>query len=383
MHALVDKAELDKALTLAAQVVRNSPMPIVKNLLFKTTAEGLAITGTDLDATIRVLVPCDCLESGACTVPAKTVAAMVAKLPGGTVTIDSAEPGRVLFKYGAKGKFDLPSLPAEEFPTMEEFNHDCRVDPKVLAEMIQATVFCTATKDESRAAMKGLRILSNGGLLEIAGTDGHRMVFAAQTSEGCPDFRILAPKENLQHLAKMLRGETNPVMAYFSHNHVSFCVGPVTFAFRLLENEFPNLERVRPKNSDFTRLAVVSLDMFGGAVGRMLIVAEEKQSPNLLIFEFSKEDSTLTVSANTPDVGTGTEALALESLEGDSLKVAFNGAFLNEFLRGVDSELLEIALQSDNKSARIRPYPPTDSSMSLEYVQMPVRLREVDEEVAL
>ncbi|TXH16069.1 MAG: DNA polymerase III subunit beta [Hyphomicrobiaceae bacterium] len=379
VHALVDKAELDKALTLAAQVVRHtSPLPILKNLLLRASADGLRITGTNLDATIHVEVPCDCLESGSCTVPAKTLVAMVAKLPGGTVGIDSAEPGRVLFKYGAKGKFELPALPSEEFPNLDQFEHDSLIDSKVLAEMIQATAFCTAGKDTSRAAMKGLRIRANGGLLEFAGTDGHRMIFAAQVSERCPDFKLVAPRDELSQLAKLIRAEQDPVSAYFSENRVSFRSGPVSFSFQLIEEGFPNVEGVRPKENAFTRSAVVSLDMFTGAVARMLVVADEKQSPNLLVFEFSKEDLTVTVSANTPDVGTGTESMALESMDGDSIRIAFNGGFMTDFLRGVHSDQLEISMQSDDRSARFRPFPLDPAGLTLEYVQMPVRLREVE-----
>lgn len=382
MHALVDKAELDKALTVAAQVVRtNSPLNILKNLLLTTTADGLRISATNLDSSMHVEVPCDCLESGSCTVPAKTLCSLVSKLPGGTVTIDSAEPGHVQFRYGSKGKFDLPSLPPEEFPKMEDFEHALQIDAKVLAEMISATAFCTASGDTSRAAMKGLRIHANGGYLEFAGTDGSRMIFAAKHSEGCPDVRMVAPKEELQRLAKIIKGESEPVLAHFSERDVSFKAGPVTFSFRLIEHVFPNVDNVRPKPDAFHRSAVVSLDLFTGAIGRILVVAEEKQQPNLLILDFSKIDQAVTVSANTPDVGTGTDTLCLESYDGDDFKIAFNGVFLADFLRGVHTEFVEVATRESDKSARIRPWPLDEGGLSLEYVVMPVKLHEVVEVV--
>ncbi|MFN8613257.1 MAG: hypothetical protein U0931_37310, partial [Vulcanimicrobiota bacterium] len=126
----------------------------------------------------------------------------------------------------------------------------------------------------------------------------------------------------------------------------------------------------------FQRFARIGRESLLGAIQRMLVVAQEKQSPNLIVMDVNEES--LTLSANTPDVGVAQEEVAVV-YEGDPLKIAFNGKYVVDALSVLDCEEVEFDLQDDTRSGVIRPFGQTD----YKYVVMPVRLREVVEEAAV
>ena len=118
----------------------------------------------------------------------------------------------------------------------------------------------------------------------------------------------------------------------------------------------------------------IGRDDFVQALKRMLVVAQEKRSPNLIRLRFS--DDTLGLSANTPDLGSGEEKLPV-IFEGDPLTIGFNGKYLVDGLAVLDTEEIQFDLQEETKSAVIRPLADT----TYDYVVMPVKLRDVAEDL--
>lgn len=116
-----------------------------------------------------------------------------------------------------------------------------------------------------------------------------------------------------------------------------------------------------------------AVDELGSAdAARWLEVAQEKQSPNLIVFDFSPEK--LTLSANTPDVGLGTEEIPCV-YEGRDLRIAFNGKYVLNALQGLACEEVQLDLQDDTRSAMVREY----GESNFLHVLMPVRLQHVQE----
>ena len=109
----------------------------------------------------------------------------------------------------------------------------------------------------------------------------------------------------------------------------------------------------------------------------MLVLAQEKQSPNLVVLDLS--EGQMAISANTPDVGLGQEEISAV-LDGEPLRIAFNGKYIADALTILEAEEVRIDFQDDSKSAVLSHY----GEEGYSYVLMPVRLREaVNEESAI
>jgi DNA polymerase III subunit beta len=93
---------------------------------------------------------------------------------------------------------------------------------------------------------------------------------------------------------------------------------------------------------------------------------------------FDIEPELLKISAHTPDLGIGHEEVNIV-LEGDPLKIAFNGRYIVDVLSTLDCEEIVLNFQDDSRSAQLS----ISDSLDFRYVLMPVKLREsVQEEVA-
>jgi DNA polymerase-3 subunit beta len=87
------------------------------------------------------------------------------------------------------------------------------------------------------------------------------------------------------------------------------------------------------------------------------------------------EPDRLTLSANTPDLGSAREEIPA-LLEGEPLTIAFNGKFILDSLSVMDADEVQLDLQDESHSAVLRPL----QDSSFDYVCMPVRLREFSTE---
>ena len=81
------------------------------------------------------------------------------------------------------------------------------------------------------------------------------------------------------------------------------------------------------------------------------------------------EDQTLSLAANTQDVGDASEDLMVKA-EGEDTEIAFNHAFLLDGLNSVTAETMRIELQSALKPGLIK----TSGDEDFIYLLMPVRL---------
>src|SRR5262249_56594969 len=100
--------------TALSSVPAKSTLTILQSLLLEVQDGGLRITGTDLDVTTSVTVPCEGKSAGRVAVQARHFSDAVRKLPKGSVRVVDDEGGLTVH-YG-KGKSQVPRLDDQDFP---------------------------------------------------------------------------------------------------------------------------------------------------------------------------------------------------------------------------------------------------------------------------
>jgi DNA polymerase-3 subunit beta len=372
-----EKNHLAQALQVAGRAINpRSPLPILNHVLFQVQGDRLRCTATDLDFGVVMEVPASSVDSGSVACPARLLGEIVAKLPGAPIRIRATSEGRLSVLCG-RSKFEISTLPAEEFPGVPVASDTSQisVSQKALKTALRRVIFAVASSEESRAVMTGVLTHIEGNRLTLVSTDGRRMAYhevEIDNSEGISSHAVI-PGRALAELSRLLSDQDEAV--YFSLGKGQFycTVGEVSMHSRLLEGVFPDYQRVMP--TTFQRHLRIGREVLLSAIQRMLIVAQEKQSPNLLVMELESEVAVL--SANTPDLGLAREELGAV-YEGEPLKIAFNGKYLADALSVLDCEEVDLDLQDDARSGVLRPCESSD----YKYVVMPVRLREPIEEVA-
>ena len=379
MEITCEKNIFAQALGTAARAINpRSPLPILSHILMQAEGGRLRLSATDLDLGVVIEIATDITESGAVACPARLLGEIVGKLPGAPIRLRSHHDGRIDLHCG-RSRFEIATLPAEEFPSLpkEQDGTRVRLPQKTLKTMIRRVNLATATADESsRAVMTGVLLQLSQGDLTMVATDGRRMAYhhCNLPEQAQEEFQVIVPGRAMQEIMRLLNDSEEAVELTLAEGQLHCRVAEVSLHCRLLEGTFPDYRRVLPK--EFQRTLRIGREAFLGALQRMLVLALEKQSPNLVVLELS--EGQLVLSANTPDVGLGQEEIAVV-LDGAPLKIAFNGKYIADALSILDSEEVQLDFQDDTKSAVLS----TFGESNYKYVLMPVRLREaVTDEVA-
>ena len=373
MKLSIERQALLKALAHAQNVVeRRTTIPILANVLLEARDGGLGLTATDMDLSIRERSVAEVLRPGATTVAAHTLYDIVRKLPDGSVVaMERAEDGTELTVQAGRITFELPVLPPEDFPAMckEDFGHRFSLPAKALIRLIDKTAFAIST-EETRYYLNGIYLhatkTNDLDVLRAVATDGHRL---ARVEMPLPDGAagmpgVIVPRKTVNELRKLIDDAGDTVRVALSETRIRFTVDALEVTSKLIDGTFPDYQRVIPANNDKTM--DVDCTAFAQAVDRVSTISSEKSRG----VKLSMANSTLTLSATSPDNGTAVEELEVQFGQKDVLEIGFNSRYL-----------LDIAQQIEGSDARFTmadaasPTIVQDSSdSSALYVLMPMRV---------
>src|SRR5690606_30734950 len=156
-------------------VERRQTLPVLAHLLVNVEGGRLAMTGTDLEVEMIARSEVEDGQDGEITIPARKLFEIVRALPDGSRVTLAQSGDRVTLTAG-RSRFTLTTLPANEFPSIEnlELVERVRVGEAALKELIERTAFAMAQQD--------VRFYLNGLLFDLAeerlrcvATDGHRL----------------------------------------------------------------------------------------------------------------------------------------------------------------------------------------------------------------
>ena len=151
---IVLKATQDKFLgvlqSVAGIVERRHTLPILANVLIRKTGGQLQLTTSDLEIQIRTSAELGGDEGDfTTTVGARKLIDVLRSMPSDqTVSLESVQNKLVL--KGGKSRFTLQTLPAEDFPLVQEadsFGPVFSVPQKVLKELLSQVSFAMAVHD--------------------------------------------------------------------------------------------------------------------------------------------------------------------------------------------------------------------------------------------
>jgi DNA polymerase-3 subunit beta len=129
-------------------VERRQTLPVLANLLVQVQEGQLSLTGTDLEVEMVARTAVDDAQDGETTIPARKLFEIVRALPDGSKVTVSQTGDKVTVQAG-RSRFTLATLPANDFPSVDEVEATERVNvPEAgLKELIERTAFAMAQQD--------------------------------------------------------------------------------------------------------------------------------------------------------------------------------------------------------------------------------------------
>src|SRR5437899_8179404 len=116
MRLTCDSADLAAALAVVMRAAASrTSLPVLGMVLLETADDGLRLTATNLELTIRRTVPAAVAEEGAVAVPGRLLADFTGALPREELRL-ALEPGARLVVRSDSFSTEVNGVPGEEFP---------------------------------------------------------------------------------------------------------------------------------------------------------------------------------------------------------------------------------------------------------------------------
>ncbi|KAB0546882.1 DNA polymerase III subunit beta [Pseudomonas argentinensis] len=367
MHFTIQREALLKPLQLVAGVVeRRQTLPVLSNVLLVVEGQQLSLTGTDLEVELvgRVALE-DAAEPGEITVPARKLMDICKSLPADALIDIRVDEQKLLVKAG-RSRFTLSTLPANDFPTVEEGPGSLTFSlvQSKLRRLIERTSFAMAQQDV-RYYLNGMLLEVQTGILRAVATDGHRLAMCSMEAaiEQDGKHQVIVPRKGILELARLLTEQDGEVSIVLGQHHIRATTGEFTFTSKLVDGKFPDYERVLPRGGD--KLVVADRQGLREAFSRTAILSNEKYRG----IRLQLAAGLLKIQANNPEQEEAEEEIAVE-YNGASLEIGFNVSYLLDVLGVMTTEQVRLILSDSNSSALVQEADNDDSA----YVVMPMRL---------
>ena len=255
-------------------VERRQTMPILSNILVVARDGQVSITATDLEVELVAQADVDTQSGGEITVSGRKLLDICRALPDGS-EIDIAVSGEKLTVKSGRSRFNLATLPAAEFPVVEDIKSSqvVTVSQASLGRLIEKTHFSMAQQDV-RYYLNGMLLETGEGHLRAVATDGHRLALCQAAVEGSTESQqVIVPRKGVLELQRLLSGE-GELNIELGANHIRIQLDGIRFTSKLIDGRFPEYERVIPKESSNELKA--DRGAFRGALQRTAILSNEK-----------------------------------------------------------------------------------------------------------
>lgn len=318
--------------------------------LFLTASNGnisieLEIPSADKDAELIIQ------EEGGLVLPARFFNSIVNKLPQQEVVVEQMSNQQVAISSGS-ALFHLNSHSANDYPQLPKVSQESILEIPVhlLEELISETTFA-ASKQETRPILTGVHFVLKDGIFKAVATDSHRLsqrILPMDTKD--TEFDIVLPAKSLTELSKTFRNKDEFITISMTDNQALFKTERISFYTRLLEGNYPDTDRLIPK--EFITSAVFDSHYLNAAIARASLLAE-KATSNIVKMQITAQR--IVLSSQSPEIGYVEEELECREVTGEDLTISFNPMYVQQALQAFKGEEVKIQFISPVRPFTITP----------------------------
>ena len=367
---IVLKAPQDQLLgalqAVAGIVERRHTLPILANVLLRKNGPRIEFTTSDLEIQVRTAAELGGdAGSFSSTVGARKLIDILRTLPPDQVVSLSSAQNKLTLS-GGKSRFTLQTLPADDFPLVNEavdFGPAFSVPQKTLKGLINQVHFAMAVHD-IRYYLNGILFVAEGKSLTLVATDGHRLALAQATLDAeIPKQEVILPRKTVLELQRLLKDDDSPIEMRFAANQAKFVFAGLEFVTKLVEGKFPDYNRVIPKAMK-NALTLGRAPLLASLQRAAILTSEKFKAVRVNV-----EPGTLRLSASNAEQEEAKEELEVD-YNGDVIEIGFNVTYLIDALANGNAEMVRLELQ-DSSSSALFTFP---DQPGFKYVVMPMRI---------
>jgi len=363
----IEKEILLKPLqTVIGIVERKQSSPILSNVLIEKTGNNINFTATDIGIQITTNI-----EDSNQTTPDASITVGAKKLQeilrvvsdGSKVTLDIIE-NRLQIKVN-KSKFNLQTLPPEDFPIISEQLEDAEIveiEQNIFKNLLGMVQYSMAQQD-IRYYLNGVLLVIDGMTLKLIATDGHRLAFISfELDKEYNKREVILPRKTVHELSKLMHDTEDKIVFELAQNQVRFKFSDIQLTSKVIDGKFPDYQRVVP---DYCNHLTLDRIVILQALQRSAILSNEKFRGVRFVLT---EKNLRIISTNSE------QEEAQEDMEIDyhevALDIGFNVNYLIEGLSNMTSEKVIFSFGDANSSILIT----IPDNNKFKYVVMPMKI---------
>lgn len=304
----IDREHMLRAALVASSAQTGKDMiPILGNMLVEASGDQLALTGTDMDVAVRLVVPARCEGAIETTVAAKRLAALVGSSDDECeIVLSHAEGARDLEMTAGRSRYKLPVLPRADFPLMP-FEPGAATFMVTSAALGSALSRCAFAEGDSvaRYYLCGTALIAEDGAMFAVATDGNILARLTVCDAPADWSTVILPSKLTALLVRILKDGAGDVTVTLDAEgkRIRFEWGCWSITSKLIDGQFPSMWSKIIPEPNAERQVVVDPAWLERAVRRVGEMSEGKTR----IIEMALGADRVTLRCQSIEAGFGEE----------------------------------------------------------------------------
>ena len=369
MKLIIKKAILLENLVNTSKAISSKNLiPILTGIKFDLKEEGLYLSASDSDISIRTFIPkeeiTEIVSTGSVVISGKYIVEIIKKLPDKDIVIEVVDGYNTIIQTDGS-EFNLNGIDPNEFPNLdlEETKNPIVLNPVIFKTLINQTFFATSLS-ETRPLLTGINFKLNGNMLEVIATDSYRL---ARKEIDLKDkyeneFNLVIPGKNLVELSRILEDDKENVYLHIFNNKVLFKYKNLIFLSRLISGTYPVSSNIIP--NDFRIDIECNYSDLYDMIDRASLLTSDKDK-NTIKLELKNRE--LIISSNSPEIGKVEEKVSIDN--DNSISISFSSKYMLEAIKSFNSEKIHLLMNNDNSPIIVK----SDEEVSLVQLVLPIK----------
>lgn len=329
-------------------------IPILNGVKFELNDEGLFLTASDSELTIRTFIQKEAItkieETGSIIIQSKYILDIIRKMPADLINFELMDGLKIKISSD-NSQYDLNCLDSKEYPSLklEESNNPIKIKGDTFKAIINQTAFAISNQ-ELRPLLTGLNFKIVGDVLECIATDSYRLA-KKNIKLGTPseeEINIVIPGKNITELDKIIIDDEIVEMHVFS-NKVLFKYKNIIFQTNLLSGTYPNTSNLIP--NDFSIIVNTNLNNYFAAIDRAALLTQSKDKN---IVKMRIKNNQMIINSYASEIGKVEEKLEIETSNDANIDISFSAKYMLEALKTMKDDEILILLNGEVKPIVIK-----------------------------
>ena len=359
---------LENLLNTSKAISSRNLIPILTGIKFDLEDDGLYLSASDSDISIRTFIPKDKItdisQTGSIVISGKYIVEIIKKLPDSDISIEVLDGFNMIIQTMGS-EFNLNGIDPNEFPNLdlEETKNPILLNPVVFKNLVNQTFFATSIS-ETRPLLTGINFKLNNDKLEVIATDSYRLAKKdiELNDKYENDFNLVIPSKNLVELSRMLDDDKENIYLHVFNNKVLFKYKNIVFLSRLISGTYPVSSNIIP--NDFNIDIECNYDVLYDMIDRASLLTSDKDKNTI---KLTLENNELIISSNSPEIGKVEEKMSIDN--DGKIAISFSSKYMLDAIKSFNSEKIHILMNNDNSPIIIK----SDEEKTLIQLVLPIK----------